>query len=950
MSLSLDLIVPGAGPMLEALSIIGDLCGDMKEARQMCKRLQTRLQVAYNELHKLEFLPADIVEKYVDVAAKYLQFLQLYHGKQLVYRVVENSTQMFELGQIYEEVAELFDLAGFAFSNWGDEWHEDHRVLKNVLAATVEDSASVLGELQTSRARAEARWTLKFEIERRGERHDNDVMRLMKSMLTNVILASSTMDERLPDWFLPLYEVGFESNPFACGSFGAVHRGVWRDRTQVAIKFFLVDDEEIDERAQRHLEMEFSLLIALKHTSIMSVFGASHVSPRPFLVYELATNGNLGTFLAHSDGNKNRIWRLLHEAALGLAHLHSNDIVHGDLKLSNILIDAGMHARLSDFGLSTMRACSIRSRTNQRATYASGLRWRAPECLKRQPTRASDVYSFAMCIIEAANGEPPFAFLSDDDVRDNVRKGEIPEKPEAMTDEMWELVLAMTRLDPAKRVGLNPVLDKLKYFAELEVADKLKALEDAHKVAPMALNDDTRRTSVPVLVNAISSARGEELEESLLCLVVECVEDEQQSQLYEANSVLILAELFDSNLTKPEFELLGNGIREMTAQELADLKCILRDGNDQDKLKAAVYCAGAGVISKGEELQDSELCSLFVALLRNGTDVLKLWATIAVGKLATNDTNRSNFANVGAIASLFVLLQSGTATQKLWAAYALANVCQDNGTNSVATANCGAISHLMALLQQGTERQKEFAALALGQLALASDNSCVMISSAGAIAPLVSLLRSGNGKQKERAGFALGGLMSRCVENCTALEVEGGVELLISLLINGSDDQKEAAAFALGTFMARGDVKGNATELEQAVSYLVSLLDAGSDTQKELAALTLGTFSVGTDVNALAVAMERAVAPLANLLRDGLNGPREQAAFALSRFAGMNEASRAAIARAGSIPVLISFLQDGTDALKEHAVLCLGNLALTNTPNGAEIARAGAIPLFIALL
>ncbi|RLN94104.1 hypothetical protein BBJ28_00025906, partial [Nothophytophthora sp. Chile5] len=75
-------------------------------------------------------------------------------------------------------------------------------------------------------------------------------------------------------------------------------------------------------------------------------------------------------------------------------------------------------------------------------------------CLRKRPHFASDVYSFAICMIEAAIGEPPFAFLDDDAARDDLRNGEIPEQPEEMSSEEWELVVLMMNAEPAKTTFL----------------------------------------------------------------------------------------------------------------------------------------------------------------------------------------------------------------------------------------------------------------------------------------------------------------------------------------------------------------------------------------------------------------------------------------------------------------------------------------------------------------
>lgn len=135
------------------------------------------------------------------------------------------------------------------------------------------------------------------------------------------------------------------------------------------------------------------------------MLGGSHVSSPPFVVSENATAGNLGAFLVRDEDNKRCLWRLLYQAGLGLEYLHHKGIVHGNLKLNNILVGVDGVAKLSDYGVTAVRACC--SRLVASPTTVSGtLRWFAPECFTSRPGFASDIYSFAMCMIEAFISEP----------------------------------------------------------------------------------------------------------------------------------------------------------------------------------------------------------------------------------------------------------------------------------------------------------------------------------------------------------------------------------------------------------------------------------------------------------------------------------------------------------------------------------------------------------------
>jgi abelson tyrosine-protein kinase 1 len=74
-----------------------------------------------------------------------------------------------------------------------------------------------------------------------------------------------------------------------------------------------------------------------------------------------------GKLIAHSRGtipagqvsDVSREWdllRFMHEIAKGMEYLHSQGVLHGDLKAANVLVDDGIHCVISDFGQSEMKS------------------------------------------------------------------------------------------------------------------------------------------------------------------------------------------------------------------------------------------------------------------------------------------------------------------------------------------------------------------------------------------------------------------------------------------------------------------------------------------------------------------------------------------------------------------------------------------------------------------
>jgi serine/threonine protein kinase len=97
----------------------------------------------------------------------------------------------------------------------------------------------------------------------------------------------------------------------------------------------------------------------------------------------------------------------------GLSYLHTNHIVHGDIKGANVLVDPQGRARLADLGSSRLTDAHILTWTSIVSTTPSSgtLLWQAPELLSAQlrgaerlpfPTTLSDMYAFGCLAYEVS--------------------------------------------------------------------------------------------------------------------------------------------------------------------------------------------------------------------------------------------------------------------------------------------------------------------------------------------------------------------------------------------------------------------------------------------------------------------------------------------------------------------------------------------------------------------
>ncbi|KAG8868293.1 hypothetical protein FRB97_002559, partial [Tulasnella sp. 331] len=98
--------------------------------------------------------------------------------------------------------------------------------------------------------------------------------------------------------------------------------------------------------------------------------------------------------------------------ASGLAYLHACDVIHGDLKAANILLDDSLNPKICDFGLSKVLHSEYKD-TSLALKGVGSSRWMSPETMEgvSVKTTGSDVYAFGMTIAENLSGRVPYPHL-----------------------------------------------------------------------------------------------------------------------------------------------------------------------------------------------------------------------------------------------------------------------------------------------------------------------------------------------------------------------------------------------------------------------------------------------------------------------------------------------------------------------------------------------------------
>ncbi|KXN81687.1 RGS domain-containing serine/threonine-protein kinase A [Leucoagaricus sp. SymC.cos] len=182
-------------------------------------------------------------------------------------------------------------------------------------------------------------------------------------------------------------------------------------------------------------------------------------------------NGDLSTYLA-TCRNAPRVPLIL-DIISGIQHMHSLDIVHGDLKARNVLVSNSRRAMLADFGISHVPTTPLDTTMDIAGTF----NWMAPELFNDGvlPTRESDIWAFSCTCYEMMTYKRPYHGLRQPfQVVGALVRGEIPRRPKRgegthegyKTDEIWNMMEKCWFKDPKSRPKSDEIrrtLEKMKY-------------------------------------------------------------------------------------------------------------------------------------------------------------------------------------------------------------------------------------------------------------------------------------------------------------------------------------------------------------------------------------------------------------------------------------------------------------------------------------------------------
>lgn len=198
---------------------------------------------------------------------------------------------------------------------------------------------------------------------------------------------------------------------------------------------------------------EARLAASLRHAAFVRIFAIEGQGTSQSIVMELVEGQTLGQFMHSGKAELQAALDIAYQIADAMDEAHAMDLVHGDLKPSNLMLEANGKVRILDFGL----ARHIDPQATQTTTLCDlqgTIAYMAPERLMgRLPDTRGDVYALGAMLYEMLAGQRHFAHLNGLALAAAHMQATEPwpDLPESVPPTINALVRAMTAHDPAER-------------------------------------------------------------------------------------------------------------------------------------------------------------------------------------------------------------------------------------------------------------------------------------------------------------------------------------------------------------------------------------------------------------------------------------------------------------------------------------------------------------------
>ena len=276
--------------------------------------------------------------------------------------------------------------------------------------------------------------------------------------------------------------------PIGHGAFGTVYKAVHNSTNKIyAIKIIDYskdnnkDNNNIINYNYKSVQQETSLMRKVSNSDYIVKYYGSYFSRKTntiWLILEYCSSGSAIDLMLSMDRtfSEVEVATIMEMILKGLIVMHSENLIHRDIKGANILISEEGYAKLGDFGVG-----AALSEEKYRISKKGSPYWMSPQVASSvKYDFKTDIWSLGVTCVELLEGEPPFSDLKPRNVMEKISKH--PPSAEEMIDlnehttEFKSFLEHCLEIDPKKRYSAKDLLKHqfiIKYSKGRKYLEKL---------------------------------------------------------------------------------------------------------------------------------------------------------------------------------------------------------------------------------------------------------------------------------------------------------------------------------------------------------------------------------------------------------------------------------------------------------------------------------------------
>jgi serine/threonine protein kinase len=247
------------------------------------------------------------------------------------------------------------------------------------------------------------------------------------------------------------------------GTFGCVYEATNRHTGALCAmkEVNIIPDDAKSAESLKQLEQEIKFLSQFKHENIVQYYGSETIEERFYIYLEYVHPGSIHKYVHQHCGSltESVIRNFTRHILKGLAFLHSQKIMHRDIKGANLLVDINGVVKLADFGMAKHLSTAAPNLSLKGTPY-----WMAPEVVRATLDKSAgydlavDIWSLGCTIIEMFTGKPPWSGLEGPAAMFKVLRTD-PPIPDNLSPEGKDFLRCCFKRNPAERPTASKLLE-----------------------------------------------------------------------------------------------------------------------------------------------------------------------------------------------------------------------------------------------------------------------------------------------------------------------------------------------------------------------------------------------------------------------------------------------------------------------------------------------------------